>query len=114
MAAEGRRRFSDIHHHVENLANHSADQLALWLVDLVMETSQHPPGRPRMAVLNEACIDARRGKVTRIPTLVEESAIIAEYPGLDQKHVRNGGRQELHGAFAANLRNPALVSSRKS
>lgn len=39
---------------------------------------------------------------------------LVETPERDRAHVRDRRRRELHGAAAASLRKPALVSSKKS
>jgi hypothetical protein len=65
--AEGRRALADIDRHVEHRAGGGAHQLALRLLDLVMQAAQHAFRRARVVVLHELGGDA--GQLGKAPAL---------------------------------------------
>jgi len=96
--AECRRRPAEVHDHVEHRADRAADELALRVLDLVVEAAQHAAARARVVVLHEVDVDAGGGQCRRFQLSKEEAAVIAEDPGLDQLDVGDGGGRDLHRA----------------
>src|SRR5581483_6434587 len=80
-----RRTLSDIGGHVVNLSSDTKYKLALRPgIFLIMESSQGPPCRSRIVVLDEMFPDSGPGKVRILIELKEKPPIIAEDPGLDK------------------------------
>lgn len=65
--AECRRRFSNVHGNVEHRPLHHAHQLALGLLDLIMQATQHPFRAAAVIVLHKMMV----GTVTSLSALVE-------------------------------------------
>ena len=95
-AAERRRAPPQVDRDVPHLAAHAADQLALRVLDLVVEAAQHAAAGARMIVLHERGVDSGGGERARVPGLEKEAAVVAADDGLDQPHVGNRGRRDLH------------------
>src|SRR5260221_10526708 len=95
--AERRRALADIHRDIEHLAGDHAYQLALRLLELIMQAAQHALGAFGMVVLHK--IDIEAGSLCKdlaIERFKEEAALVAKYLGLDQQYLRNGGWRGLH------------------
>src|SRR6185437_12937483 len=82
--------------HVEHFARGHANELALGMLDLVMQAAQNAAARARMVVLHEIRGDARFGKRAAVPAFEKKTARVLEHPGLDDQHVRNRRRQRSH------------------
>ncbi len=90
--AEGRRTLAQIDGHVKHRALGHAHQLALRLLDLVMQAAQHALGRTRMVVLHEQLGDTGQfGKAARVVAFEEEAAVVAEDLGLEHQQARQRG-----------------------
>ena len=50
--------FADVHGHVKHSAAHHAYQLALWLLQLVVQAAQHAMGAAAVVVLHKVHIQA--------------------------------------------------------
>ena len=75
--AEVGRRATQIDCHVKHSALGHANQFALWILDLVMQATQHPLAGFAVVVLNEIHIQASRLlNVFLIEALKEEAAVI--------------------------------------
>jgi len=62
-----------------------------------MQAAQHAALRARMVVLHEAGPQAGSGlEVALVEGLHEEAAIVAEYPGFEQDHIRDRESCGLH------------------
>src|SRR5690606_26432572 len=82
----GRRLRVDIHGHIVDRSAAHADQLALRAGPLEMQAAQYPAAGAGMVVLDERQVDAYLTVAFGLEGLEEESALIAEHPGLDDQH----------------------------
>ena len=96
--AKGGRRLAQIHRHIKNTAARHAHQLALGLLDLIVQATQHTLARTRMVVLHKVHM-AAHGLVKHllVKALKEKAARISEHLGFKNEHVRNRGLNGLHG-----------------
>src|SRR5699024_673096 len=76
--AEGGAVGAAVHGHVVHFAQGDADQLALGVVFLEMQTAQHALGGTALVVLHKGTIDARRGELIRLVGLHKIAAVVAE------------------------------------
>jgi len=77
--AQSGRALAQIHHHVEHLALHHPHQLALRVLDLVVQTPQHALGRLAVVVLHKRQVHAGLfSKVALIERLKEKPSGISK------------------------------------
>ena len=76
---------------VEHFAGDDAHELALRVLDLVVEAAQHAAPRARVVVLHERRVEPGRRERARVPALEEEAALVAEDARLDRP-ARPGAR----------------------
>lgn len=96
--AEGWRAFAQVDGDIEYFAGSDAHQLALRLLDLIVQAAQHALGRLGVVVLYEVAGDAGQfAKVSLIKTFIEKASIIAKYGGLENQYVWNCCGRDLHG-----------------
>ena len=94
---ERRRAFPDVDGNVKNHALHHTYQLALRVLDLIMQAAQHVFGRARVVVLNEIDVAPDNlGKLAAVEALEKEPAFVTEHLGFDHEHVWDGLRYHLH------------------
>src|SRR5690606_19597455 len=96
-APETRRAAAQVNRHVEHPPAYDAHQLALGLLQLVVQPAQHTARRARVVVLHE--IDIEPGQLTegaRVPALEEKAARVAEHLGLEQQHLGQCSGGRLH------------------
>ena len=74
---------SDVHRNVIDLTHYHAKQLALGLLDLIMQTAQHPLAGFRMIVLYEIKGNAGLRKVSLLITFQKKSPFILKDSGLN-------------------------------
>src|SRR5271169_2685457 len=85
---------------------------------LGMKSAHCAARRTRMIMLYESCLNSASRILVRAPTLKEEATIIAEYVGLDNRHARQFGGDELHPfkpparAFASGIARSCCCPSR--
>jgi hypothetical protein len=97
--AEMRRTAADIHRHVPDLTLEDGNVLALRLWPLVMQTAQHAVcGRGHIA-LHERGAEPLSGEFVVVERFVEESAVVAEDPRLQDHATRQIGFDPLHGTY---------------
>ena len=95
-AAEGGRAAAKVDGDVEHLAGDAPHELALRVLDLVMETAQHAMPRLRMVILHEGRVDAGVRQRTRVPALEEIPAVVREHARLEALDVGQVGCDDLH------------------
>ena len=90
MLSESGRAAAQIYRNVKNTAFNDAYQFALWLLSLVVQTTQYVFNRAAVVILDEIRIPADNlFKLTVIKTLEKETSIIAIHSGFDDEHVLN-------------------------
>jgi hypothetical protein len=86
------RRLAQIHHHIKYFALHHADQLALRMLDLIVQATQNALGRLAVLVLHKAHVQAcRPSKVTGIEAFIKKAPGITKDLGLQDQDFRDGG-----------------------
>ena len=95
-ASEGRRAEPDVYNNVKNFAAEHADQLALRMPDLVMESAQSMPDGLGMVNLDKISVNALRRESIPPVGFHEKSAAVLEDLGLDKQNVPNGCRCKFH------------------
>jgi hypothetical protein len=95
-AAEIRGAAPQVDGHVEHFALRRAHELALGVLDLVMQPAQDAVPRARVVVLYERRVDARLRERAGVPALEEKAAVVAPDLRLDQPDVGNRGRRDVH------------------
>ena len=95
--AEGRGGLAQIHCHVEHRAAGDPHQLALGLLDLIVQTPQHAFARAGVVVLHE--VRAQPGGVVEdlgVVTFHEEATGVAEHLGFEDQQVRDRSLDDFH------------------
>jgi predicted hotdog family 3-hydroxylacyl-ACP dehydratase len=80
----------NIHRHIEHRAGDDPHQLALRLLDLVVQAPQNALTAAALVVLNEGFFHAGGGKKVGLPGLEEVAAAVAQHLGFDHQNVGNG------------------------
>src|SRR5207253_10059596 len=80
---ERRRASPHINRDVVRLARYDPDQLALRVLDLIMQSAQHVPRRAGVIILNELGIDPGLGKRPAIVAFEKKAPRICEHARLD-------------------------------
>ena len=90
--AKSGRAFADVHGHVKHGAAHHAHQLALGLLQLVVQAAQHALGAAAVVVLHNVHIQAGDfGKVLRVEAFKKEAPAVAKNLRLKDQDVGDGG-----------------------
>src|SRR6266567_2307509 len=97
-APKGWRLTPQIKKNIEHFPAHYADQLALRLLNLVMQASQDAAFRVRVIVLDESLLNAEIGENSLAITFEEESALV--FKDLRFKYERAGERSFENVHFA--------------
>ena len=94
---EGGGALADIHRHIKYRPAHHAHQLALGLLDLIMQAAQHALGAAAVVVLHKVQVQAG-GMVEGflVEAFEEETTGVAEHFGFDDEYVWNGGGGDFH------------------
>ena len=87
--------FPYIHGNIEYFPGNDADEFPLRLLDLVMQASQRPVTGFGMIILYEIHINANIPKPFFLITFQKKTPLILENCGLNELHIRNGGRDYL-------------------
>src|SRR5581483_6694772 len=93
---EGRRPAPDVDRHIEDFAREDANELALRVTQLQMQTAQRPADRLRVIVLHERRGDAELAIPIRAVRFDEEAAAVAVHVRLDDEHVGDDGSLDAH------------------
>jgi hypothetical protein len=97
---EGRTANADIDRNVSHMAAENTDELALHSRMLQVEASEHAVGGTREIVLNERTQNALRRVPIRLEGFEKKAAVIAEYFGLDDQHLRDRSPNDIHAGPA--------------
>lgn len=78
---------------IEHRTTDHAHQLALGLLNLIVQAPQHPPAAAAVVVLHEFDVAQARGfgERTCVVALGEEAPRIAKHPGFKDQYFRQGG-----------------------
>ena len=90
-AAEVRRVAADIDGDVPDVAEEDADEFALRMAQLVVETTEDTARRKRLIVLSEDGRETERGKGVCIENFGEPTACVAIAFGLQDFYIAQGG-----------------------
>ena len=91
------RRFSKVHSHVEDDPGYDANQLSLWLSDLIMQPAHHILRGPGVVILNEGDVLTNgRIKCPAIKALEEEPPVVPVHTGLDYERTGYRKRGDFH------------------
>ena len=96
--AEGFRALSEVDRNIEDFALHHPHQLALRLLDLVVQATQDVLCRLRMVVLDEFGIQP--GGLLEgagIEALEKEAAVVTKNLGFEDENVGDGCGDDVHG-----------------
>jgi len=93
---ECRRAAPDVHSYIEHLTGYHANELSLGLLYLVVPPAKNVARRAALVVLNEARIDACRGKFAPLPGFEEVTSGVAEDVRANEHDIRNVGAGEFH------------------
>src|SRR5690554_3692240 len=89
--------FAQIHGHIKNLTRSDAHQLSLWLLDLIVQTTQHVFGAAAVIVLHKTDRTADGSlESLLVEAFEEEAAFVPKHFGFDQKDFRDGKRSGSH------------------
>ena len=94
--AKGRRAEPDIYNNVKNFAAEYADQLALWMPNLVMEPAQSVADGLGMVNLDKIRINALRRESILPVGFHKKPAVVLKDLGLDNQNVPNGCGCKFH------------------
>src|SRR6267378_5973864 len=95
--AEGAGALAQVHRDIPDLAERDANQLSLWLTDLIVKTAQDVLAGARMVVLHE--LDVEPGGLHERLAVVafqEEPARVLEHLRLEDQNLRNFRADDLH------------------
>ena len=95
--AEGGRRFAQVDGHVEDAAAGDPHELALGLLDLVVQAAQHTLAGAGVVVLHEVRCEA--GGILEglgVVAFHEEATGIAEDLGFEDQEAGDGGLDDVH------------------
>ncbi|GAB0074098.1 hypothetical protein IBA8403_46930 [Pseudomonas syringae] len=95
--AERRGALAQVDRNVKDFSDGDSDQLALWLLNLVMQTAKNALHRTRMVVLNER-YRTPNGlfECLLVEAFKEKTAIVSENLGLKYDDVWNGEACCIH------------------
>jgi UDP-glucose 4-epimerase len=103
--AQGGRALAQVHHHIKHLALHHTHQLALRVLDLVMQTAQHTLGRLAVVVLHKGHVHTGFvGKVALVEGLEEKAPGITKHLRLQNQHFRDGGGRDGVGHYLSKFK----------
>ena len=97
--AKVRRTGAEVDGNVPDVAGKHANQLALRLAELVMQTAQHPAPGLRLVVLDEAVWQPGGGERFGVEDLGKPTALVAVLGGAHELDVAQGGVLDLHAAM---------------
>ncbi len=101
--AKGGRTFADVHRHVKHGAAHHAYQLALGLLQLVVQAAQHAFGAAAVIVLDKVHIQASDlVEVLLVEAFKKEASAVAEDFGLEDQDVGDVGGCDGVGHVGSN------------
>ena len=113
--AKGGGAFADVHRHVKHRAAHHAHQLALGLLQLVVQAAQHAAGAAAVVVLHKVHIQTGDLlEVLLVEAFKKEASAVAEHFGLKDEQVGDvgGGDGVGHISLARCCRSRLGASSR--
>ena len=97
MPPKSCRTLADVHDDVEDFPGGDADELALRMLNLVVQSAQHIARRARVVVLNEVGIHADIfHEPASIKALVEKAALIAKYFWFNDQDAGKFGLDQVH------------------
>ncbi len=93
---EGRRAAPQVDRNIENLAGDRANEFALGLANLVVQSANDVLFGKRMIVLHERLTNAEARKGALVVAFQKKSAIIAEYARFEKQKSGKAGRDRFH------------------
>jgi hypothetical protein len=108
--AKGGGAFADVHRHIKHGAAHHAHQLALGLLQLVVQATQHALGAAAVVVLNKVHIQAGDLlEVLLVEAFKKEASAVAEHFGLEDQNVGDVGGSDGVGHWLESVVLPRVV-----
>ena len=95
--AKGRRTLANVHRHINHRAAHHPHQLALGLLDLIVQPPQHALRTAAVVVLHKWVVGAS-GFVEGflVETFKEKASSVTKHLGFDDDDFWNGGANDVH------------------
>lgn len=104
---EGRRALAQVHRHVEDAALDDPYELALRVLDLVVQAAQHALGGAGVVVLHEVHLEAGGlAEDLGVEAFQEETAGVTEDFRFEDQEARDAGGRDLHqNTLSSRMRN---------
>src|SRR5213079_3256013 len=95
-APERRRAAAQVNGDIKNFSQHSPDQLALRMTNLIMQATQHISPRERVVILDKFIHNPQFGHGLFVVAFQKKTTAVSEYRRLEQQHSREPSLPDLH------------------